>query len=150
MSWWGQPRDDAVKLPLSNISSGMGMTYHIVSRTDRFKDYLRDAQRLYLEVLNQAEQTIGFAVIERLERIVDFGGITADDVEVFNKQGEVIAFLRCIFMFEEINDDEATDQTAAAASAVSAHQLTSMMSCGTRLINTYASTHTEFVTHGFN
>ena len=47
----------------------------------------------------------GFAVIERLERIVTFGGISADDVEVFNKQGQVIAVLRCIFMFEEIIED---------------------------------------------
>ena len=51
----------------------------------------------------------GFAVIERLERIVTFGGISADDVEVFNKQGQVIAVLRCIFMFEEIIDVDIID-----------------------------------------
>ena len=42
--------------------------------------------------------------------IVTFGGITADDVEVFNKQGQVVAVLRCIFMFEEFIEDQEEEE----------------------------------------
>ena len=103
LQWWGQTRDEAFQLPLK---SGTEVTFDIVTKIDRFKDYLRDAGRLYLETLDHSGKTLGFAVIERLERLVDFGGITADDVEVFNQQGQIIEFLRCIFMFEEVIEDE--------------------------------------------
>ena len=94
LQWWGM--NAVEKLP---IGTGLTAKYDIV--TDRFRDYLKDACRLYIEALNVNEETIGFAVIERLERIVDYGGISTDEVQVFNEKGQIKGNLRCIFMFEE-------------------------------------------------
>lgn len=106
LQWWGQRMEQATKLMLS---PGCDVTYNILTRPDKFKEYLADAGRLYVEALSQSGQNLGFAVVERLERIVDLGGITADDVEVFNQDGEVVALLRCIFIFEELIEDEDAD-----------------------------------------
>lgn len=102
--WWGQNPEDAVTFPMSRIGSGMSALYKIVCRLDRFRDYLRDAGRLFVEATDQSGQTFGFGVVERLERIIDFGGLSSDDIEVFNENGDVVAQLRCIFMFEEMQE----------------------------------------------
>jgi hypothetical protein len=65
---------------------------------------LKDAKRIYLEAIGASGQTLGFAVVDRLERIIDYGGITSDDLEVYNEKHEVIAVLRCMAMYEEICD----------------------------------------------
>ena len=88
--------------------------YPVVSQRDRFRDYLQDAKRIFMETIAANGQTLGFAVIDRLERIVDFGGITLDDLEVFNEKHEVIAVLRCMFMYEEIKTiDNVPDRKSA-------------------------------------
>ena len=107
LQWWGQTQDESAKLAIEPNSAKI--TYNVLTRPDHFQAYLRDAGRLYLETLSHSGHTLGFAVIERLERIVQQGGITADDVEVFNKQGKVIAVLRCMFMFEEFIEEEYED-----------------------------------------
>ena len=77
-----------------------------MSPKDRFKLYLKDAKRIYMEAIGASGQTLGFAVVDRLERIVDYGGITSDDLEVYNEKHEVIAVLRCMAMYEEICDGD--------------------------------------------
>ena len=94
--WWGLDERD-----LFPIGTGRTAEYAIVSSKERFHDYLRDAGRLYVEAVGHEGNTLGFAVIERLEQIVHHGGISTEEVEVFNKDGQVIGHLRCLFMFEE-------------------------------------------------
>ena len=103
LQWWGQNVNEVKKHP---VSVGTEIKYQVVTKSDQFVSYLQDAGRLYIEALDSAEETMGFAVVERLERIVNFGGITADDVEVFDQNGQVIALLRCIFMFEEFIEED--------------------------------------------
>lgn len=96
--WWGQTEEESTVIP---ISGGKSTVFKVVTKSDRFREYLRDAGRLFIEAITGRGNSLGFAVVERLERIVDFGGITADDVEVFDEHGSIIALLRCIFMYEE-------------------------------------------------
>ena len=104
IKWWGQSEEDALTFSLSGPSGGFVTNYSIVSPKDRFKLYLKDAKRIYMEAIGASGQTLGFAVVDRLERIVDYGGITSDDLEVYNEKHEVIAVLRCMAMYEEICD----------------------------------------------
>ena len=101
IKWWGQSEDEAVIVPLSGPNASLVTNYKIVSQKERFRDYLKDANRIFMETVAANGQTLGFAVIDRLERIVDFGGITLDDLEVFNQDHEIVAVLRCIFIYDE-------------------------------------------------
>ena len=85
IKWWGQGEDEAVIVPLSGPNASLVTNFKIVSQKERFRDYLKDANRIFMETIAANGQTLGFAVIDRLERIVDFGGITLDDLEVFNQ-----------------------------------------------------------------
>ena len=96
--WWGLDERD-----IFPIGTGRTAEYTIVSSKERFHDYLRDAGRLYVEAIGAEGNTLGFAVIERLEQIVQHGGISTEEAEVFNKDGKIIGHLRCLFMFEETN-----------------------------------------------
>ena len=106
IKWWGQSEEDALTFSLSGPSGGFVTNYSVVTHSDRFKLYLKDAKRIYMEAIGASGQTLGFAVVDRLERIVDYGGITSDDLEVYNEKHEVIAVLRCMAMYEEICDDD--------------------------------------------
>ena len=97
LQWWGMSFVE--KLTIGSETAN----YDVVCSLDNFRDYLKDAGRLYVEALSADEETIGFAVIERLERIVDYGGISADEAQVFNKEGQIRGNLRCIFMLEEVS-----------------------------------------------
>ena len=97
LQWWGMSFVE--KLTIGSETA----KYDVVCSLDNFRDYLKDAGRLYVEALSADEETIGFAVIERLERIVDYGGISADEAQVFNEKGHIKGNLRCIFMLEEVS-----------------------------------------------
>ena len=96
--WWGLDERDPFL-----IGTGTTAEYAIVSSKERFHDYLRDAGRLYVEAIGTEGNTLGFAVIERLEQIVHHGGISTEEAEVFDKDGKIIGHLRCLFVFEETN-----------------------------------------------
>ena len=116
IKWWGQSEEDALTFSLSGPSGGFVTNYSIVSPKDRFKLYLKDAKRIYMEAIGASGQTLGFAVVDRLERIIDYGGITSDDLEVYNEKHEIIAILRCMAMYEEICDAGRDDDELSSIS----------------------------------
>ncbi len=106
--WWGQTVQDAV---IFNPFDDFGLrvaVFKVVTRSTRFRDYLRDASRLFFEAIDLSGATIGFSAIDRLERIVDYGGIT-EELEFINESGQVVALFRCITTYEEC-DPELQDE----------------------------------------
>jgi hypothetical protein len=96
--WWGQDTTQQVCLspPIlppnaSDFDSngehsykGIRSTlYHIVSDEDQFENYLSDSQHLFLQVRDVDDNAIGFSAVERLSRLIKFGGIR-DDVPVYS------------------------------------------------------------------
>ena len=59
LQWWGETQDQTAKLP---VESGAKVTYNVLTDPGRFKDYLQDCGRLYLETLSHSGKTLGMKI----------------------------------------------------------------------------------------
>ena len=59
LQWWGETQDQTAKLP---VESGAKVIYNVLTDPGRFKDYLQDCGRLYLETLSHSGKTLGMKI----------------------------------------------------------------------------------------
>ena len=95
--WWGQDTSQQVCLspPLlppnldridNNIPKHKGIrttVYHITAEEDLFKNYLSDSDYLFLQIRDVDNHPIGFSAVEKLLRVIEFGGLR-DDIPIYD------------------------------------------------------------------
>ena len=121
--WWGQDTTQQVCLSppvlppkYSDIGSNdlkhkgiRTSVYHITAEEDQFKNYLCDSDYLFLQIRDFDDNPIGFSAVEKLFRVIDFGGLR-DDVPIYdctehqkNKVPEVIGHMRIWMTYDVRN-----------------------------------------------
>ena len=96
--WWGQdttqqvclspPILHAKELPSDrtcndNYKGIRSTVYHIVTEEDQFQNYLTDSRYLFLQIRDSGDNAIGFSAVERLSRLLKFGGLS-DDLPIYS------------------------------------------------------------------
>ena len=122
--WWGQDITQQVCLSppvlppiqhnveINDNSNHKGIrtsVYHITSEEDQFKSYLCDSDYLFLQIRDVDDNPIGFSAVEKLYRVIDYGGFR-DDVPIYdctekdkNKIPEVIGHMRIWMTYDVRN-----------------------------------------------
>jgi hypothetical protein len=99
--WWGQDHPEEIRIPKSLDSTII--KYDVVTAEKHFRNYLKDAEKLFFEIVCNDER-VGFAVVDDLVGIVDLGGLTRT-LEVFDNEGEIRGEIDVQLEYQNLESD---------------------------------------------
>ena len=86
--------------------------YNVVTHRNHFKTYLKDAQRLLIEVRDGDDFLIGYGALSRLERAVEYGGLQQTS-DIVDPNGQILGEMTCFVTFDSVGSSSESSRVGS-------------------------------------